>query len=61
MLIEGYIKDDFHHVTCALVVDYPSFEVMDVKVEFLAAPMQICQEAAKLKDNLRGLKIKPGF
>lgn len=61
LLIEGYIKDDFHHITCALVVDYPSFEIKDVKVGFLAAPMQACQEAAKLKDNLRGLKIKPGF
>lgn len=61
LLIEGYIKDDFHHITCALVVDYPSFEIRDVKVGFLAAPMQACQEAAELKNNLRGLKIKPGF
>ncbi|OQB10571.1 MAG: hypothetical protein BWY16_00782 [Candidatus Omnitrophica bacterium ADurb.Bin205] len=61
LLIEGYIKDDFHHITCALVVGYPSFEIKDVKVGLLSAPMQACQEATKLKDNLRGLKIKPGF
>ncbi len=61
LIIEGYIKDDFHHITCVLVVNYPSFEIMDAKIGFLTAPMQTCQEAAKAINNLKGLKIKPGF
>ncbi len=61
LFIEGYIKDDFHHISCALVVNYPSFEIMEASVEFLVAPMQICHEAAKVRNNLKGLKIKPGF
>ncbi|MFA5149794.1 MAG: DUF2889 domain-containing protein [Candidatus Omnitrophota bacterium] len=61
LIVEGYLKDDFHHITCVLAVDYPSFEIKDVKVGFLAAPMPACQEAAKVINNLKGLKIQPGF
>ncbi|MDD2752384.1 MAG: DUF2889 domain-containing protein [Candidatus Omnitrophica bacterium] len=61
LIVEGYLKDDFHHISCILYLGYPSFEIKAVEVDFLAVPMQACREAAKIKDSLLGLKIKPGF
>ncbi len=61
LIVEGYLKDDFHHITCVLHLEYPSFEIKAVEVGFLAVPMQVCKEAARIKDSLLGLKIKPGF
>ena len=61
LIVEGYLKDDYHHIICNLIVDFPSFEIKNAEIKFLSVPMQICNEAAKCEGNLKGLQVKPGF
>ena len=50
-----------HHMVVRMLIATASFQIDDIEVEMPAFPHKGCDETAESLDQLKGLKIAPGF
>jgi hypothetical protein len=50
-----------HHMLVRMLIKTASFEISDIEVEMPAFPHTGCDETAKTLDQIKGMKIAPGF
>jgi hypothetical protein len=50
-----------HHMVVRILIGTASFQIDDIEVEMPAFPHKGCDETAKSLDQIKGMKIAPGF
>ena len=50
-----------HHMLVRMLIKTASFEISDIEVDMPAFPHKGCDETAKSLDQIKGMKIAPGF
>ena len=50
-----------HHMLVRMLFETASFQIVDIEVEMPAFPHKGCDETAKSLDQIKGMKIAPGF
>ncbi len=77
IVVEGILKDDLlipiyatgkekpphspHHMIIQMLIECPSLVIKELNVEMPTTPYEWCKETSDSLDDIRGLKIEPGF
>jgi Protein of unknown function (DUF2889) len=77
IVVEGILKDDIlipiyvsgkkhqphspHHMIIQMLIESSSLIIQEVNVEMPGIPYEWCKETAESLDQIKGLKIEPGF
>lgn len=59
--INSYLKDTHHEIKIHLAVQPVTMEIKDLSAEMLRVPYEVCPEALKNLEQLKGLKVKQGI
>lgn len=59
--IAGELKDDLHHFTLVLGIDFMAGEIFEAQAAALKTPFPICGQAMQSIEKLVGVKVGPGL
>ena len=60
-LLDKRLGEDLHGIEAEMLVSFLDGEILEIKADMPAFPLEECRESLQSVDELRGLQIKPGF
>jgi len=60
-LLDKRLGEDLHGIEAEMLVSFQDGEILEIKADMPAFPLEECRESLQSVDELRGLQIKPGF